>query len=159
MWVLRRRRVRTKRLPTKSYLEHKELARREVTSRVEHYAKLHGFAYGRIAIRDTRRSWGSCSSLGNLNFSYKLIFLPPHLRDYVVIHELCHLRELNHSDRFWSEVAVIMPQYKECYRELKILEKTVGTSVPALQKYLQSQSATIQVVCNQATGHLAISQS
>lgn len=107
-----------KRKPTKHYLKHKEIARAFVHARVEEFAQVHGFSYGRIAIRNTRRSWGSCSELGNLNFSYKIIFLPEVLADYVIVHELCHLREFNHSPNYWAHVERILPDYKERRRAL-----------------------------------------
>ena len=63
--------------------------------------------------------WGSCSSKKNLNFSYRLYFLPEYLSDYIIIHELCHLKEMNHSKRFWDLVALVCPSYKDYRRELK----------------------------------------
>jgi len=134
---------------TKAYLRHKPLARKIIKERVDFYVTTHGFVYKRIAIRNQRRSWGSCSSLGNLNFSYKLLFLPPCLRDYIVVHELCHLRELNHSKNYWAEVASIMPDYQERIRELRAFEKKYGTSVRVLEKLSESH----QVACCEKCGH------
>lgn len=94
-------------------------ARKVITDRVKRFAVLHGFAYNRIAIKNTSSRWGSCSVDRNLNFNYKLLFLPDHLRDYIVVHELCHLRVLNHSPQFWKEVETILPDYLLCERELK----------------------------------------
>ncbi len=129
-----------KRVPPKKrrvrglYQQHKEEARRVITQRVQFFAPICQVTYGRIAIRDTRRSWGSCSSHGNLNFSYKLLFLPPCLRDYIVVHELCHRHHLNHGKEFWNTVALILPDYKERMETLRGIERQQGTSVPALQK-------------------------
>lgn len=83
-----------RRKPTKHYLQHKELARTFVHERVAYYTQVHGLECKRIAIRNTRKIWGSCSELGNLNCSYKIIFLPEHLAEYIIVHELCHLRHL-----------------------------------------------------------------
>lgn len=127
-WTLWRRRTRGA-----TYLAHKEAARQLIKQRLEFFSLQHGFSYKRIAIRDTRRSWGSCSEKGNLNFSYKLLFLPACLRDYVIVHELCHLRELNHSSRFWDEVARIMPDYKARMKELRMIERHQGTAVRTLR--------------------------
>lgn len=87
--------------------------------RVKRYAPLVGVTYGRITIRNQRTRWGSCSSKGNLNFNCLLMLCPPEIRDYVVVHELCHRREMNHSPRFWAEVEKILPDYKEKQKWLK----------------------------------------
>lgn len=79
-------------------------ARREITARVDDKARRLGQSRGRITIRDQRTRWGSCSYSGNLNFSWRLIMAPEHVLDYVVAHEVAHLRELNHGERFWSLV-------------------------------------------------------
>lgn len=71
----------------------------------------YGFRVGRISIRHTKTRWGSCSAEGNLNFSYKVAFLPPEIRDYVIIHELSHLKHMNHSKSFWSLVSKADPEY------------------------------------------------
>jgi predicted metal-dependent hydrolase len=75
--------------------------------------------YTRLAIRDGRSRWGSCSSHGGLNFSWRLILAPPEILDYVVIHELAHRRELNHSPRFWAIVAAHCPAYRQHQRWLR----------------------------------------
>jgi len=134
MWRFRRVKKR-KRVTsvTKHYLEHKELTRSLVQQRIEHYNQHYKFGFNRIAIKNQRRCWGSCSSLKNLNFNYKLYFLPAHLQDYIVVHELCHLQELNHGEHFWSLVEQKIPNYKEAIQQLKVIDR-LGSSVSVLQK-------------------------
>ncbi|MEK7509715.1 MAG: SprT family zinc-dependent metalloprotease [Patescibacteria group bacterium] len=103
----------------RAYLKHKEEARAYIAERVEYWNREYGFAYGRIAIKNTRRLWGSCSRKGNLNFSYALLFLPRELADYVIVHELCHLKEHDHGVRFWENVARVLPDYRALKRELR----------------------------------------
>ncbi|MBR2836234.1 MAG: M48 family metallopeptidase [Coriobacteriales bacterium] len=88
-------------------------ASKDLPERVQHYASLLGVTYGRITIRAQKTLWGSCSGKGNLNFNVLLMLAPEDVRNYVVIHELCHRKEMNHSTRFWAEVERIMPNYKE----------------------------------------------
>ena len=97
----------------------REAARKLVTERVRYYAPIVGVTYGQIAIRTQHTRWGSCSSKGNLNFNCLLTLVPPEVLDYVVVHELCHRKELNHSDRFWNEVRQIIPNYKVQKKWLK----------------------------------------
>ncbi len=91
------------------YLEHKEAARRLITERLRVWNAHYGFSFGRVAIRDQRSRWGSCSKKGNLNFNYRLLFLPLPLVDLVIVHELCHLKEFNHSSAFWALVEQTIP--------------------------------------------------
>lgn len=101
-------------LPAFSPEELRELARQaagDLPQRVARYAARMGVSYGRITIRSQRTRWGSCSAKGNLNFNCLLMLCPEEVRDYVVIHELCHRIELNHSPRFWAEVEKICPDY------------------------------------------------
>lgn len=90
-----------------------------IPGRVEHYARLIGVTYGRITIRNQRSKWGSCSSLGNLNFNCLLMLAPPEVLDSVIVHELCHRKEMNHSDRFYAEVLRVYPDYKQWNQWLK----------------------------------------
>ena len=103
----------------RSYLAHKERARVFVHERLQHWNSFYGFRFNRIAIKDTKRLWGSCSRRGNLNFSYALLFLPQEPADYVVVHELCHLKEHNHSKAFWALVAKGIPNYLQLRRDLR----------------------------------------
>ena len=134
-WRLPKRRVRRiKRATTvtKHYSEHKEQARTLVHDRLVHFNQHYNLPYNRVSIKNQRRCWGSCSSLKNLNFNYKILFLPPHLRDYIIVHELCHLAELNHGRQFWSLVAEQVPEYQKCVAELKVIDK-LGSSIKVLQ--------------------------
>jgi predicted metal-dependent hydrolase len=97
----------------------REKTRQLITRRVEYFAPIIGVTYGQIAIRTQRTRWGSCSSKGNLNFNCLLGLVPSEVLDYVVVHELCHRKELNHSDRFWNEVSRILPDYKTRKQWLK----------------------------------------
>lgn len=83
-----------------------------IPKRVEYFSKLIGVNYGRITIRNQKTRWGSCSSRGNLNFNCLLMLTTPEAIDYVVVHELCHRKQMNHSKAFWSEVEKILPDYK-----------------------------------------------
>lgn len=101
------------------YLAKKEVARRLVFSRLEYFNRFYNFSYRRVAIRNQASRWGSCSRSGGLNFNFRLLELPAGLRDYVIVHELCHLRELNHSVAFWSLVSQAIPDYQARRRTLK----------------------------------------
>ena len=108
-----------RRFSREHYLKNRETARKIMKNKVDKYSKELGLAYQKISIRDQKTRWGSCSKQGNLNFNYKIILLPEHLQDYIIIHELCHLQELNHSKKFWNLVSTICPEHKNYRRELK----------------------------------------
>ena len=91
----------------------------EFDTKTKKYAAQMNVTYGRITIRNQQTRWGSCSSKGNLNFNYRLFFLPEELRDYVIVHELAHRRQMNHSKLFWAEVEKILPDYKVRRQALK----------------------------------------
>lgn len=91
---------------------YKNAARSQFENRVAFYHKITGGKYTSITVRDQKTRWGSCSSRGTLSFNYRLIFAPPAVLDYVVVHELCHLTHMNHSRDFWSMVAAVMPDYQ-----------------------------------------------
>ena len=90
-----------------------------IPERVAHFAPLVGVDYGSITIRSQKTRWGSCSSKGNLNFNCLLLLAPPEVLDYVVVHELCHRKQMNHSPRFWAEVGRVLPDYKIRVKWLK----------------------------------------
>ncbi|MFT7644622.1 MAG: hypothetical protein ACI9BF_000272 [Candidatus Paceibacteria bacterium] len=135
-WRKKTKRVRRASSVTKHYVEHKESARELVLERLCHFNKYYQLDWKRVAIRNQRRCWGSCSSLKNLNFNYKIQFLPEHLRDYIIVHELCHLAHLNHGRQFWDLVGELVPDYQALVAELQAIDKG-GNSIPYLLK-LQS---------------------
>ncbi len=96
-----------------------EEAAKDIPERVKRFAPIVGVDYGRITIRNQKSRWGSCSSRKNLNFNCLLMLAPPEQRDYVVVHELCHLKEMNHSKRFWKEVERVLPDYKKSVKWLR----------------------------------------
>ena len=100
----------------------KELADQAVEyipKRVKYYAEKENFVYNKITIKNLVSRWGSCSTKGNLNFNCLLMLMPDYVIDYIVVHELCHLREMNHSEKFWAEVEKIMPDYQRAELWLK----------------------------------------
>lgn len=103
----------------KKYQDYKEQARKYILDRLEYYSSLLDLSFGKVFIKNQSKVWGSCSSKKNLNFNYRLLFLEKELSDYIVVHELCHLREMNHSDKFWSLVKSILPDYERRRRDLK----------------------------------------
>ena len=96
-----------------------EKALEYIPKRVSYFAKQIGVTYGKITIRNQKTRWGSCSSKGNLNFNCLLMLTPPEVIDYVVVHELCHRKEMNHSGAFWAEVEKVLPDYKKQVKWLK----------------------------------------
>jgi len=98
---------------------YKERAYEKISERVQWYALKNGFQYNKIKITQAQKRWGSCSSKGNLNFSWRLIMAPLPVVDYVVVHELAHLVEKNHSKAFWSKVKMLMTDYQKQQEWLK----------------------------------------
>lgn len=101
------------------YLKRKNEALKFSYERISHYNKIYNFNFNRICVKNQKTRWGSCSKKGNLNFNYKIVLLPIEMADYIIIHELCHLKELNHSPKFWNLVAKAAPNYLEIRKELK----------------------------------------
>lgn len=97
----------------------KKTGKKEITALVEKYAPIVGVTYGRVSIRAQKSRWGSCSRDGNLNFNCLLMMCPEEVREYVVVHELCHRLEMNHSERFWAQVEKVLPNYKQLRKWLK----------------------------------------
>jgi hypothetical protein len=95
--------------------------------RTAYYAKRMGVTYNRITIREQKTRWGSCSAKGNLNFNWKLVLMPPEVLDYVVVHELAHRREMNHSVRFWKVVEAELPDYQARRALLRQYERRLMT--------------------------------
>ena len=115
-WV-ERQRARQAALPRAESLTEQELAelkkraRRVFLARAAFFAPVVGVSYTRITVRSQRTKWGSCSAKGGLNFNCLLLLAPTEVLDYVVVHELCHRLEMNHSPRFWAEVERVLPDY------------------------------------------------
>lgn len=132
-WIVKRvrrvkvaRRLRHRATPgAKHYQAHKERARILVHERLVHWNQFYSFEYKRVAIRNQRSRWGSCSTNKNLNFNYKLVFLPIELVDYVIVHELCHLKHFNHGAEFWATVAEQIPNYKVHKEKLHEVSKNI----------------------------------
>lgn len=137
-WILEKYLLMEKRQKAKEsrgipdYVEHpeledkyRELAREKIGRRAAYFAGIMGVTYGRITIRAAKTRWGSCSGAGNLNFHWKLILMPDEVLDYVVVHELAHRKQMNHSPAFWAEVEKVLPDYRERRRWLKNWGQTV----------------------------------
>jgi predicted metal-dependent hydrolase len=101
----------------------KHLAKKYITSRTRQLSIRYGFNIGKVIIRGQKTRWGSCSARRNLSFNYKLMKYREEVIDYVIIHEMCHLKEMNHSKKFWALVAKICPDFKSLKKELKSPQK------------------------------------
>jgi predicted metal-dependent hydrolase len=91
-----------------------------IKKRTAEYSNLIGVNYNTIRIKDTKTRWGSCSSKGNLNFNFRILMAPEQVMDYIIVHELCHLRHMNHGKDFWNTVAQYMPDYEKKKEWLKV---------------------------------------
>ena len=109
-------------LSYKDYIANKEQARILVKAKVRFYNQIYKFSYNRIFVKNQKTLWGSCSSKKNLNFNFRILFLPEHLQDYLIVHEICHLKEPNHSQNFWLLVARTIPEYSKLRQELRRYE-------------------------------------
>lgn len=101
------------------YFSLKEKARIIVMQKIHHYNRFYQHHFNRVCIKDQRTRWGSCSSEGNLNFNYKIALLSERYQDYLVVHELCHLKEMNHSRRFWSLMEQAIPDARRMAKEIR----------------------------------------
>lgn len=110
---------KTIKLAPEAYQEKKELTRKVVVAKLTQWNKYYGFSWKRVTVRNQSTRWGSCSSAGTLSFHAALIDLPEALQDYLIVHELCHLKAMNHSRQFWELLQVTLPQAKELDRQLK----------------------------------------
>ena len=103
----------------REYLKFKAQALALATQKVKELNQSYNFNYQNIKIGNQKTRWGSCSKKGNLNFNYKIVHLPEHLLNYLIVHELCHLKEFNHSREFWQLVEKVIPDYKVCRKQLR----------------------------------------
>jgi predicted metal-dependent hydrolase len=101
------------------YTKYKNKAFEIAETRIQYFNKFYGYKWNKITIKNQKTRWGSCSKRGNLNFNYKIALLSPQIADYIIVHELCHLGEFNHSQRFWNLVSKSMPDYFEIRNDLK----------------------------------------
>lgn len=121
--------------PSNDYKLHKDRAFDLVTMRLAFFNTHYGFQYKRVSIRNQSTRWGSCSNKGTLCFNYKIVNLPSELVDYLVVHELCHLKEHNHSPRFWALVGQTIPDYKDRKKQLKAWpDNHLTAAIPGLSK-------------------------
>jgi predicted metal-dependent hydrolase len=104
-----------------NYKKYKEHSLYLIHQKIIHFNTHYNFKINKVFIKNQKTRWGSCSTKGNLNFNYKVALIPEHLTDYVVVHEICHLGQFNHSPKFWALVAQTIPDYKKRRRELKKL--------------------------------------
>ena len=105
----------------KKIKEYKEKARALVAARLAHFNIFYHFPYKNISIRNQKTRWGSCTRKKNLNFNYKIALLEPHLADYIIVHELCHVKEMNHSSKFWDLVSHTIPDYVARRRAIRLI--------------------------------------
>lgn len=101
------------------FIKRKKDARHLVKQKITQWNRIYDFDFKKFTIRNQKSRWGSCSHRKVLNFNYKLVYLPEPLADYLIVHELCHLKEMNHSHRFWAEVSRAIPDYTLRRRKLK----------------------------------------
>jgi predicted metal-dependent hydrolase len=101
------------------FLKHKKVALELAIWRIKYFNSFYKFQFNRISIRNQKTRWGSCSRKGNLNFNYKIALLPEKIADYIIVHELCHLGEFNHSKKFWDLVSKTISDYKGIRREIR----------------------------------------
>ncbi|MCX6715240.1 MAG: DUF45 domain-containing protein [Candidatus Uhrbacteria bacterium] len=125
-WILAKIETMKKKMPVeKQSISKLELKRLKVVAlelvhrRLEYFNDYYRFTYNNVSIRNQKTRWGSCSRQRNLNFNVRIALLAPHLADYIIVHELCHLKQMNHSANFWKLVGQTFPEHKELRRELR----------------------------------------
>ncbi len=106
----------------KDYLKNKDKAREIIEERVKYFNQIYKYKFNRISVKNQKTRWGSCSKQGNLNFNYKIIYLSEKQLNYIIVHELCHLKELNHSRKFWNLVARVLPDYQDTRKGLRAVK-------------------------------------
>ncbi len=111
-----------------------------LVSELDRYADILGVSYQKCFIRNQRTRWGSCSSKGNINLSYKLLYVPRCVREYILIHELCHISEFHHGDAFWQRVATFCPLYRDRILTLREMEKITRRRDELLQQYTKQHA-------------------
>jgi len=128
-WILRKIKLAQKRKPSillpkssrREYLAVKGQALKLAKQKIEEFNAIYNFRHQKISIRNQKSRWGSCSRKGNLNFNYRIVHLPEKYLDYIIVHELCHLEQFNHSKNFWELVGQAIPNYKEIRKEIRNL--------------------------------------
>lgn len=103
----------------KELTKYKDLARNLITEKIKHFNQFYDFSFNKISIRNQKTRWGSCSRRGNLNFNYKIVLMPEKIANYIIVHELCHLGEFNHSKKFWGLVSRTIPEHKKIRKEIR----------------------------------------
>jgi hypothetical protein len=107
-------------LSAKDFKENKKASYALVSERIAYFNQSLEYPVGKVSIKNQKTRWGSCSGKRNLSFNYKIIFMPENLRDYIIIHELCHLKEMNHSKNFWTLVSQKVSDYKALRKQIKL---------------------------------------
>lgn len=101
------------------FVKYKATALQIAEKRIRHFNSVYNYSWNKITIKNQKTRWGSCSKKGNLNFNYKIALLPSEIADYIVVHELCHLKEFNHSQKFWNLIAKAIPNYLDIRNDLR----------------------------------------
>ncbi|MDO8584025.1 MAG: SprT family zinc-dependent metalloprotease [bacterium] len=117
-----KRRARLTVIPGRHFEEEKERALAFAEEHLKRLNAAYGFTYHLVRVKNQKSKWGSCSRKGAINVNYKILYLPPLLVDYLLVHELCHLKEMNHGPRFWQLVGQTVPDYKERRKQLRLID-------------------------------------
>lgn len=116
-------------LTTQEEAQYKKQAKSYLQMKCGYFSQIMGLSPSEVKINSAKTRWGSCNRKGGINFTYRLLFVPEELIDYVVVHELAHLKEMNHSSRFWSVVEKTMPDYKERRKMLREYEHQIELTI------------------------------